>query len=42
VVIVAGHLAQSLGINLDEAIARVAALREVNVTPALQELLYNL
>jgi hypothetical protein len=39
---VAGHLVQSLGIDPDEAVALVAARREVNVTPAVAELLYTL
>ncbi len=42
VVVVAGHLARSLGIDPEEAIARVTAKREVNVTPALAELLFKL
>jgi protein tyrosine phosphatase (PTP) superfamily phosphohydrolase (DUF442 family) len=42
VVVVAGHLATSLGIDAEEGIARVMEKREVNVTPALEELLYKL
>jgi protein tyrosine phosphatase (PTP) superfamily phosphohydrolase (DUF442 family) len=42
VIIVAGHLAQSLGIDPVEAIARVAAKRVVCITPALEELLHKL
>ena len=37
--VVAGHLMQSLGIDADEALARVAARREIAVAPALQRLL---
>jgi hypothetical protein len=42
VAVVAGHLANTLSISAEEAIAQVTAKREVNVTPALEELLYDL
>jgi protein-tyrosine phosphatase len=42
VVIVAGHLANALGISCEEGIARVTNKRAVNVTPTLKELLYKL
>jgi protein-tyrosine phosphatase len=40
--VVAGYLVQSLGIDTDEALARIAARREVAVAPALRRLLYLL
>jgi protein tyrosine phosphatase (PTP) superfamily phosphohydrolase (DUF442 family) len=42
VVIVAGHLVHALGIDPEEGIARVKDKREVNVTPALEEMLFKL
>jgi protein-tyrosine phosphatase len=42
VIIVAGHLAKVLGIDVDEAIAQVISKREANIAPALRELLYRL
>ncbi len=42
VVVVAGYLANSLGIDPDVAIARVTDKRQANVTSVLQELLYQL
>jgi protein-tyrosine phosphatase len=42
VIIVAGHLVQVLGIDVDEAIAQVMSKREANIAPALRELLYRL
>jgi protein-tyrosine phosphatase len=39
VVVVAGHLMQSLQITADDALARVAAKREVSVTEGLERLL---
>ena len=42
VVVVAGFLMQSLGIEADEALARVAARREVAVTAGLERLLDGL
>jgi protein-tyrosine phosphatase len=40
--VVAGYLVQSLGIDADEALARVAARRELYVADALRRLLYLL
>jgi atypical dual specificity phosphatase len=40
--VVAGYLVQSLNIDADEALARVAARRETAVAPALHRLLYLL
>jgi Dual specificity phosphatase, catalytic domain len=41
VVVVAEHLAKTLGIDPEDAVARVTAKREVNVTGVLGELLYE-
>jgi protein-tyrosine phosphatase len=41
-VVVAGYLMQDRGTEPEEAIAAVAARREINITPALVELLYKL
>jgi hypothetical protein len=41
-VVVAGHLAHTLGIEAAEAIARVAAKREIAITPGLEQLLDKL
>jgi len=41
-VVVAAHLMEVLGIGSGEALARVAAKREVNITPALVDLLRKL
>ncbi len=37
VIVVAGHLAHALGIDAEEAIAQVAAKREIAVTPGLEQ-----
>lgn len=41
-VVVAAHLMEGRGIGADEAMARVAARRDINVTPALLDLLRKL
>jgi protein-tyrosine phosphatase len=41
-VVVAAHLMEAHGISAGEAISRVAAKREINVTPALVDLLRKL
>jgi protein-tyrosine phosphatase len=41
-VVVAALLMQALGIGVGEAVARVTAKREVNITPALVDLLGKL
>jgi protein-tyrosine phosphatase len=41
-VVVAGYLVRMHGMEPEEAIAAVAAKREINITPALIELLYQL
>ena len=41
-VVVAGHLMEARGISPEEAIDLVAAKREINITPALVDLLYKL
>jgi protein-tyrosine phosphatase len=42
VVVVAGYLMQARGLDPENALAAVAARREINVTPGLVELLYRL
>lgn len=42
VVVVAGYLMRTLGLDADSAVAAIAAKREINVSPALTKLLYRL